>query len=231
MLEIEQILSYKGWIVGGFFLLFLLFEHLKPAVKAGDYAIWRLVKNLSFWPINIGLSLIIIVPLSYFAAQYAFWERPNWLIGISGLLFDFLILDLFLYCWHRTVHEIPFLWRFHEVHHLDQHLDSTSAIRFHFGEIFFAVIFRTLLILLFAIPFSSVVIFEILVLVFTLFHHSNMALPDWLEKLLSKIIVTPGIHWVHHHAVRKDTDSNYSTIFSFWDRLFNTKSKTKRFQR
>jgi len=45
---------------------------------------------------------------------------------------------------------------------------------------------------------------------------------------LSKIIVTPSIHWVHHHAEREDTDSNYATIFSLWDWLFNTRSKTKR---
>ena len=55
-----------------------------------------------------------------------------------------------------------------------------------------------------------------------------MKLPTKVESTISKLIVTPSIHWVHHHAIRKDTDSNYGTIFSFWDRIFRTNSPTKR---
>jgi sterol desaturase/sphingolipid hydroxylase (fatty acid hydroxylase superfamily) len=43
------------------------------------------------------------------------------------------------------------------------------------------------------------------------------------------VVITPSIHWVHHHAIRADTDSNYGTIFSFWDRLFGSRSATERF--
>lgn len=226
----QELLAYKGWIVAGAFLLLFGLEHLRPAVVAGLHPVKRIIKNLSFWPINIGLSLTIILPVSYFAAQHAFWERPDWLSGLSSLALDIVLLDLFLFWWHRALHEMPFFWRFHEVHHLDEHLDITSAIRFHFGEIFAAAFLRAVFIILMAIPFSSVVLFETLVLIFTFFHHSNIALPPFLENALSKIIITPSIHWVHHHAIRKDTDSNYGTIFSFWDRLFRTKSLTRRFQ-
>lgn len=230
MSEIEQLLEYKGWIVGAAFVVLFIFEHLRPAVKANPQPIRRIIRNLFFWPINITLSLAVILPVSYFAANHALWVRPDWLSGMLGLAFNILLLELFIYFWHRAVHEIPFLWRFHEVHHLDEHLDTSSAIRFHFGEIFFATFIRALVIMVFAIPFTSVVLFEILVLGFTLFHHSNIALPTRFENALSKIIITPSIHWVHHHAVRKDTDSNYGTIFSFWDRLFRTQSKTIRFE-
>lgn len=226
----QEILAYKGWIVAGAFLLLFGLEHISPAVTAGLHPLRRIIKNLSFWPINIGLSLAVILPISYYAAQHAPWERPTWLSGIPGFAFDIILLDLFLFWWHRALHEMPFFWRFHEVHHLDEHLDTTSAIRFHFGEIFFATFLRAVFIILLAIPFSSVVLFETLVLIFTFFHHSNIALPPRLENALSKIIITPSIHWVHHHAIRKDTDSNYGTIFSFWDRLFFTKSLTRRFK-
>jgi len=212
------------------FLLLFAAEHTRPAVAAGLHPVRRIVKNLSFWPINIGLSLGVILPVSYFAAQHALWERPAWLTGISRLAFDHVLLDLFLFWWHRALHEMPFFWRFHEVHHLDEHLDTTTAIRFHFGEIFIATFIRAAVIVLFAVPFSSVLLFETLVLIFTFFHHSNIALPPRFESALSKIIITPSIHWVHHHAIRKDTDSNYGTIFSFWDKLFRTKSLTKRFK-
>lgn len=229
MPEIDQILQYKGWSVGGIFLLLFAFEHLRPSANAGLHWVSRIVKNLSFWPVNIVLSLIVILPVSYFVSQHSLWVRPEWLSGFSGLALDIILLDLFIFWWHRAVHEIPFFWRFHEVHHLDEHLDTTSAIRFHFGEIFFGTLVRAFVILLFAMPFTSVVVFEILVLACTLFHHSNIALPASFENRVSKIIVTPSIHWVHHHAIRKDTDSNYGTIFSFWDRIFYTTSKTTRF--
>lgn len=225
---VQNLIEYKGWIILGVFVLLFAAEHIKPAAAYSFHPIRRILKNLFFWPINIVLSLAVILPVTYWAAQHALWERPEILGGLAGLALNILILDLFIYWWHRAVHEMPFFWRFHEVHHLDEHLDTTSAIRFHFGEIFFATFVRAAVVLVFAVPFTSVVIFEVLVLAFTLFHHSNMALPPRLENALSKIIITPSIHWVHHHAIRKDTDSNYGTIFSFWDILFRSKSKTHR---
>jgi len=79
-----------------------------------------------------------------------------------------------------------------------------------------------------AIPFSTVVIFEIMLVAAAVFHHSNLKLPLRFEKILSRIIVTPSIHWVHHHAVKADTDSNYTVILSVWDHVFGSRSKTER---
>ena len=227
----EHILEYKGWVVAVAFALLFTYELLKPAVKSGAHPARRILKNLSFWPINIGLSLLVILPVTFYATQHALWNRPDEWSGMWALALDILILDLFLYGWHRGLHKIPFLWRFHQVHHLDEHLDTSSAIRFHFGEIFFATLIRAIVVVLIAVPFSTVVIFETLVLVFTLFHHSNITLPARFEKALSKTIITPSIHWVHHHAIRKDTDSNYGTIFSIWDPIFRSKSKTQRYKK
>jgi sterol desaturase/sphingolipid hydroxylase (fatty acid hydroxylase superfamily) len=226
----DNILEYKGLIVIVVFLLLFIWEHIKPATPQPKHPIRRIIKNLSFWPINIGLSLAIILPISHLATQHTFWVRPEWFSSIVAFVIDILILDLFIYVWHRAVHEIQFFWRFHEVHHLDETLDTSSAIRFHFGEIFFATFIRAIVIIIFSIPFMSIIIFEIMVLSFTLFHHSNIKLPRLIENIISKIIITPSIHWVHHHTARKDTDSNYGTIFSFWDHLFKTKSNTARFQ-
>jgi sterol desaturase/sphingolipid hydroxylase (fatty acid hydroxylase superfamily) len=83
-------------------------------------------------------------------------------------------------------------------------------------------------IIAFDIPLSSVLLFEALVLMSTIFHHSDAWLPPGLEQALARVIITPSIHWVHHHALRADTDSNYGTIFSFWDPLFRSNSLTKR---
>jgi len=77
-------------------------------------------------------------------------------------------------------------------------------------------------------PIVSIVVFETLVLICTIFHHSNVALPPGLERALSRLVVTPSIHWVHHHRIRRDTDANYSTLLSLWDRLFASRSPTPR---
>lgn len=222
-----ELLIYKSLTFLVFFAFFGL-EHIKPAVKTASHGLRRIAKNLSFWPLNIFLSLMFIFPITKFTAGYALFERPEYLQGAQGLLLDIVILDIFIYFWHRAMHEVPFLWRFHQVHHLDEHLDTTSAVRFHFAEIFFATFVRACVVFLFALPFSSIVMFESLVLMAAFFHHSNIKLPKRLEGILSKIIITPSIHWVHHHAIRSDTDSNYGTIFSFWDKIFQTRSKTLR---
>jgi hypothetical protein len=87
---------------------------------------------------------------------------------------------------------------------------------------------RAAVIYLLGFPFSSILAFEALLLMATLFHHSNLRLPAGLEAALSLLIITPSIHWVHHHARQSDTDSNYGTVFSFWDRLFASRSATPR---
>ncbi|HET8729291.1 MAG TPA: sterol desaturase family protein, partial [Alphaproteobacteria bacterium] len=167
-------------------------------------------------------------PVSAWAATHALAWRPDWWSGWPGLVLDILLLDFWIYWWHRANHEVPFLWRFHEVHHLDRFLDSTSAIRFHFGEVLISAFVRAAVIVLFGIPLGSVLVFEALVLIGALFHHSNLRLPPTVENALSRVVVTPSIHWVHHHRVRRDTDSNYGTLFSFWDPLFRSRSRTAR---
>ena len=87
---------------------------------------------------------------------------------------------------------------------------------------------RGALIVVFDLPLASVLLFEGIVLASAIFHHSDAKLPSGLEASLARVIITPSIHWVHHHAIREDTDSNYGTLFSFWDRLFRSSSLTKR---
>ena len=87
------------------------------------------------------------------------------------------LLDGLIYWWHRANHEWPLLWRFHVVHHLDRFLDATSAIRFHFGEVLISATARAGAIVLLGFPLASILAFETLVLIATVFHHSNLRLP------------------------------------------------------
>jgi sterol desaturase/sphingolipid hydroxylase (fatty acid hydroxylase superfamily) len=231
----QSVLDGKTALIIATLLLFLVGERLIPATRPLSKALqdrarraYRLVKNLGFGGINAGVSWLVVVPVSAAAAELALDWRPASLGGIGGIMVDLVVLDLWIYWWHRANHEIPVLWRFHEVHHLDEFLDASTALRFHAGEVLLSAGARAAVIYLLNISLASVVIFETVLAMFTMFHHSNVRLPARLERLLSVIVVTPSIHWVHHHAIRRDTDSNYATLLSLWDRLFASRSPTRR---
>ncbi len=187
----------------------------------------RLLRNGVLWALLAALSPTVVLPLTLAAAESPLWTRPFAANGVA-LFADIVLLDLWAYWIHRAYHEIGVMRRFHRVHHQDMHLDTTSAVRFHPGEVALSALLRVIPIVVLAIPFAHVVIFETTLLVATLFHHSNVRLPAGLERALSRAIVTPSIHWVHHHASSADTNSNYAAIFSAWDQLFGTRSPTMR---
>ncbi len=218
---------------------------VRGAVRGG----WgRLGKNLGLAGLNALLSLAVIVPITVLASQMngasggptgGFFTlsggldwRPAWWMaapmGPLALALDLLILDVWIYTWHRANHKFAWLWRFHQVHHLDETLDASTALRFHFGEVLNASLVRAVVIVLLVVPLRSVLVFEVLVALSAIFHHSNLRLPPAFERVLAWFIVTPSIHWVHHHARRADTDSNYATVLSVWDRIFRTRSQTAR---
>ena len=236
---LDTFLTWKAAAVAGWLAVFFVAERLRPAaaelVTEGAPArgrprggLARLGRNLGLWLSNVVLSPLFVLPVSVFAASHSLDWRPGWWSGLPGLALDILILDVLIYWWHRANHEIAFLWRFHEVHHLDRFLDTTSALRFHFGEVALSALARAAVIVILGMPLHSVLVFEALVLCAAIFHHSKLALPAMPERALSRAIITPSIHWVHHHARRADTDSNYGTLFSFWDPLFGTRSPTAR---
>ena len=225
------LVAFKGVAVVAWLLLLFLAERTLPAAPqpAAIGSPWRrLGRNVALWTVNSGLSLLIILPVTVWASGHALAWRPAWWNGGTGLAIDLVLLDGLIYWWHRANHRVAFLWRFHSVHHLDRFLDTTTALRFHFGEVLISALARGMVVILLAVPFASVLVFETLVLIATIFHHSNLRLPRALEAALSRIVVTPSIHWVHHHRIQRDTDSNYSTILSLWDPLYRSRSGTRR---
>ena len=215
--------AIKASVIFISFVITFISERLWPADGRAVEAT-RLGRNLGLGFVNFLLGPVLILPITIYANAHSLGLRPMWWNGVL----DLLVLDLWIYFWHRLNHIIPFLWRFHEVHHRDEMLDSTSALRFHFGEVVLSAVVRGVVIGAFSMPVSSVLMFETVVVLVAIFHHSNLRLPAAAEIMLSRVIVTPQIHWVHHHAVREDTDSNYATVLSLWDYLFLSHSKNKR---
>lgn len=134
----------------------------------------------------------------------------------------FMLMDATFYYWHWANHRIDFLWRFHSVHHIDLDMDVTTSFRFHFGEVLLSTPFRVLQALLLGITPITFVAYETCFQAAVMFHHSNIRLPIKLERLLNLIFVTPRMHGIHHSTVRSEVNSNYSTIFRFWDALHKT---------
>ena len=147
--------------------------------------------------------------------------QVNMPIGLKTF-FGFLIYDGWMYAWHRANHTMPFFWRFHRMHHSDPALDVTSALRFHTGEIIFSSILRVLVLMALGMSAVQLMVYEICLQPVILFHHSNIRLPEKIDRIVRTVIVTPNMHRVHHSVDISETNSNYASVFSFWDRIFRT---------
>jgi sterol desaturase/sphingolipid hydroxylase (fatty acid hydroxylase superfamily) len=143
---------------------------------------------------------------------------PKW----CETVFAVVLMDYTLYHWHVLTHKIPFLWRFHLVHHVDLDLDASTALRFHFGELVISVLWRAMQILVIGVSPASLAAWQMFLLASILFHHSNLRLPESLDKRLQNFIVTPRLHGIHHSIVRAETDSNWSSGLTIWDKLHGT---------
>jgi sterol desaturase/sphingolipid hydroxylase (fatty acid hydroxylase superfamily) len=219
------LLDYVGSPIFVFLFALLLFLQWKYPLRQHHFSVLRrLVRNYVFsLPAFVLLRLALIpIPLaiSIWAAR-AHFGLLHWipLPGIVVASASFLLMDWAYYWWHYATHRVPLLWRFHNVHHTDLDLDVTTAARFHFGEILFSIPFRILVVLLFGIPPLVYLVFEIVFESASLFHHSNWRLSLGVERFLNHIIVTPRMHGIHHSIVERETDSNWGTIFCWWDKL------------
>lgn len=133
-----------------------------------------------------------------------------------------LMLDLAAYAGHILKHKWPVLWRFHRVHHSDADLDVTTGFRFHPVEALISWVFLIPAIVLFGVPILAILIFAALYSLSAIAQHANFAFPERADRLLRIVFVSPGSHRIHHSPHAERTDSNYGTLFSFWDRIFRT---------
>jgi sterol desaturase/sphingolipid hydroxylase (fatty acid hydroxylase superfamily) len=131
-------------------------------------------------------------------------------------------MDYTTWVWHRLNHQVPLLWRFHGVHHTDLDLDVMTSFRFHFGELTLSLGYRALQIAVIGVDPLILVVYEIVMDAATTFHHSNINLPLGLERGLNVVIVTPRMHGIHHSIVERETNANWSVVFSGWDRFHRT---------
>jgi sterol desaturase/sphingolipid hydroxylase (fatty acid hydroxylase superfamily) len=133
-----------------------------------------------------------------------------------------MLMDYTLYLWHVLTHRIPFLWRFHAVHHVDLDLDASTALRFHFGELAVSVPYRAAQIVLIGVDAKALTWWQTFLSLSILFHHSNVRLPHKMESALSWFLVTPGMHGIHHSNKPAEANTNWSSGLACWDRIHHT---------
>jgi len=172
-------------------------------------------------------AVALVQPAAKWALRWSA-EKPFGVVHLIDLptwvkfALSFLLMDLGFYYWHVANHRVPFLWRFHNVHHIDPDLDVTTAFRFHFGEIALSSAFTLLAVSATGISGWAFAVYQLIFQAEVLFHHSNLRLPIRFERLLSKVIVTPRMHGIHHSQVWRENNSNFGTVFTWWDRLHRT---------
>ena len=183
------------------------------------------------WTSNIGLLLIssgigaVVVPLGIYA--YAEHQPPGLMSGL-GLSFvvqvvlTFALLDLWKYWEHRLCHRMSLLWRLHLVHHSDTHVDVTTSERHHPLEVLTSTVVLLVMIAVLGLPAPAVGLYLLVATVIALCSHANVRLPTALDRVLRKVVVTPRLHAIHHSDRQAQTDSNYGSVLTTWDRLFGT---------
>lgn len=220
----------KHWIAATILVSLGLAETFSPFFPQLQTARARIthdLRNLVVGAINAILATVILASLF---VGIDTWTTANsfgllrwchlspWLSTCLAIV----LLDIWTYWWHRFNHVVPLLWRFHRTHHSDTAMDVSTAVRFHTGELILSWIARLAIVPLLGISLVQLAIYESLLLPIVLFHHSNLRLPRWLDYGLLAIIVTPAMHRVHHSRIEKETNSNYSSLLSWWDIVFGS---------
>jgi sterol desaturase/sphingolipid hydroxylase (fatty acid hydroxylase superfamily) len=209
-----------------FVALFVL-ERLLPLRRRCSSLLPRVILNLIISAAAFAVAAILVRPAATAALSWA-TKKPFGLVHLLALpsalqfIAAFLLMDLTFYWWHIANHRIGFLWRFHNVHHIDPDLDVSTGFRFHFGEVGMSAVFRVAQVLLIGISMPAFAVYELVFQGNTLFHHSNLRLPIRLERLLNKLLVTPRMHGIHHSQVQRENNSNYGVVFPWWDRVHRT---------
>jgi len=217
----------SGAVVASAFVVLLGLERWQPLRRTVEPKGRRVARNLAVTALGAAAVALTerpaITPLCAAVAARR-WGLLQWaaLPSMLEVPLALLLMDYTLWVWHVLTHRVPFLWRFHLVHHVDRDLDASTALRFHFGELVLSIPWRAAQVLLIGVSPLAFSLWQTALQVSILFHHSNVRIPLALERRLVRFVVTPRMHGIHHSTVRGETDTNWSSGLTLWDRLHGT---------
>jgi sterol desaturase/sphingolipid hydroxylase (fatty acid hydroxylase superfamily) len=212
-----------------------LWEFCRPRRRREFPALRRRLGNIGFWVLNLVLAGFTFEPAAQFRPRLEAVlgiSFPSWPIVDAGLSFvaGFLLLDLLRYLVHRCKHAVPFLWRFHALHHSDPDVDVTTSVRLHPIEHLLGSGVFWLAVILLDIPAIIALTYGLAVFAIEAVQHGNIRLPERVERCLQPVLVTVDMHRIHHSVPFAQASCNYATVFSVWDGLFGTYTRLTRAQ-
>ena len=210
-------------------------ESLVPLYVYNKRRLYRAVPNIALAVILVLTNLVLSFAVALVAnlatereTGLFFLLPPSpWLLALLGIL----ALDLFAYFAHVLLHKSWLGWQFHRVHHSDKEVNVTTAFRQHPGETVWRILWQVIPVAIFGIPFWVVVVYLMISTLNAQLEHTNIRLIEPLDRALRLVFVTPNMHKVHHSREQVETDTNYSNIFSIWDRIFGTYTPSVLFDR
>jgi sterol desaturase/sphingolipid hydroxylase (fatty acid hydroxylase superfamily) len=218
---------FTGALAVGAFGLLVWLERRRPLRRLVEPGVEREARNLAIAAAGAVALQVVERPLVDHVSRIV--ERRRWglvrRLGLPAWLETALavaLMDYTLYVWHVLTHRVPLLWRFHVVHHADRDLTASTALRFHFGELAISAPWRAAQVAAIGVSPRALSIWQSLLFVSILFHHSNVRLPEAVERWVALLVTTPRLHGIHHSVVREETDSNWSSGLTVWDRLHGT---------
>ena len=219
--------TLKLILLGTLYLLLFIIEHYAPFFKNRQQHIQHSARNLTLAAANVLISTVIYIIILKHIGDWTLQNKVGLLNFLTlptiySFLLAFILIDLWQYIWHRLNHQVTFLWKFHQVHHADKEMDASTGLRFHPIEIIYSNIARLAVIPIIGIQLDHLLMYEAILLPVILFHHSNINLSEQIDRWLRIVTVTPHMHRLHHSDIKSETDSNYASVFSVWDRLFNS---------
>lgn len=223
----------SAWLAVDFFVLNLLlysavFVPLERlfALKPGQHVFRRQwIVDLSYFFVN-SLLVEVLTVLTLQPAMILFdWARAEWMGVLGGLPLAVqvplivLTADFTQYWVHRTFHAVPWLWRFHAIHHSIEEMDWLAGSRLHLVDV--VVTRGATYVPIFVLGFSNaaLMLYVFLVAAQATFIHANVR---WQFRPLRRIVATPAFHHWHHAAEREAIDKNFAVHTPLWDTLFRT---------
>ncbi len=216
-----------GLIVGTVVLaaLFHLLERFfpersgQPIVRKGtrvDFIYWFVDSLFTKRLATLAAAFLVIAAIAFKIPRFDFAGRqPLWLQVIEVLL----IADLCGYWSHRMLHEIPWLWRIHRVHHSSESLDWLASARVHPLETVWTRIISVLPIFLLGFSAKVTAVLTGVIAVYPVFIHCNLS---WGYGPLGYVLASPAFHRWHHASDAAAIDKNYSGLLPVFDFIFGT---------
>ena len=214
---------HKNILVLSSLLILLTIEAVFPYFGGWTSKVKHISQNAAIVIFNAVIINFLFVPLIVLSTNTPFGLFNQIKVSYALEIFlSILILDFVSYFMHVLYHKVPLMWRFHKMHHSDTAMDVTTAARFHIGEHVISLSVRALVYAIFAMKLEFILISESIFLVNVLLQHSNITLTEPIDRIYRIFFTSPNMHKVHHSNKEAETDSNYTSVFSFWDRLFRT---------